>query len=319
MMDDNALPFTHPKTILWGTGVENYDSIPNIIWIFWNSDTKQTLVEICLAKIKSMLPNFEINILNYNTLNNFLPNAPKKRDDLPIANFSDLIRLDLLRSYGGFWIDASTLLTENLDWIIKLKSEKNPDMIGFFSDFFSNDLNNPILENWFLASPKGNKFIEDWYQEYKTCYLSANPKEFYKDIVNNTKYIQKIDHALATYILPYISAIKMMRKNNNYRILMISANDTAHYYNFALGLQPHHLAEIFLLKKTAGDVPKLIKFEKRGRKALDEYLNRGQYSKNSLLFQIIKEEKFYLKKLPRLFNYASYILNNIINKYLKHR
>ena len=79
------------------------------------------------------------------------------------------------------------------------------------------------------------------------------------------------------------------------------------------------LKEIFLLKKTAGDVPKLIKFEKRGRKALDEYLNRGQYSKNSLLFQIIKEEKFYLKKLPRLFNYASYILNNIINKYLKHR
>lgn len=136
MMDDKSSPFNHPQTILWGTGAKNYESIPNIIWVFWDSDKKHTLVEICLKKIKSTLSDFEINIIDHKTLNDFLPNAYIKRDDLPIANFSDLIRLDLLRNYGGFWIDASTLLTENLDWIIKLKSESNPDTIGFFSDFF---------------------------------------------------------------------------------------------------------------------------------------------------------------------------------------
>ena len=316
MMDDKSSPFNHPQTILWGTGAKNYESIPNIIWVFWDSDKKHTMVEICLKKIKSTLSDFEINIIDHKTLNDFLPNAYIKRDDLPIANFSDLIRLDLLRNYGGFWIDASTLLTENLDWIIKLKSESNPDTIGFFSDFFSNDLTNPILENWFLASPKNSRFIEDWYQEYKTCYLSKKPQEFYKEITGNTAYMQKIDYGLASYILPYISAIKIMRTNNDYRILMISANDTAHYYNFALGLSPHHLAQMFLLNKAPEELPKLIKFEKRGRNAIEEYIKRGQYSRKSLLFQIVKQKQYYITKLPKLLNYAFYILNNLKRKYL---
>lgn len=128
--------------------------------------------------------------------------------------------------------------------------------------------------------------------------------------------MQKIDYGLASYILPYISAIKIMRTNNDYRILMISANDTAHYYNFALGLSPHHLAQMFLLNKAPEELPKLIKFEKRGRNAIEEYIKRGQYSRKSLLFQIVKQKQYYITKLPKLLNYAFYILNNLKRKYL---
>lgn len=315
-MDAKTSMFNKPKTILWGNGKKNIDHIPRIIWIYWESEKEQPLVEICIKKIQFTLHNYEVNILNNKSLKDFLPDIPDKKKNLPIANYSDYIRLDLLRQYGGVWIDASMLLTENLDWIFTLENDYHPDIIGFYSDFFSNDLEYPILENWFIAASKGNHFIEDWFQEYQKCYLSEKPHEFYNDIITNTTYIQKIDYKLATYILPYISAIKVMRENSSYKILMISANDTAHYYNFSLQLPPHRLAELFLLEKTSREVPKLIKFEKKGRNLIEEYITRGQYSNKSLLFKITKHKINYSKKLLRLINYAIYILKNMEKKYL---
>ena len=65
--------------ILWGKGVENREEIPRIIWMYWEGK-KSILVELCIQKIKKILPEYEINILNSKTLRDFLPNIIEKNE-----------------------------------------------------------------------------------------------------------------------------------------------------------------------------------------------------------------------------------------------
>jgi mannosyltransferase OCH1-like enzyme len=37
---------------------------------------------------------------------------------LTLAKRSDWVRLELLNRYGGIWLDASTILTESLAWVL---------------------------------------------------------------------------------------------------------------------------------------------------------------------------------------------------------
>ena len=70
--------------ILWGKGAENREEIPRIIWMYWEGK-KSILVELCIQKIKKILPEYEINILNSKTLRDFLPNIIEKNELLPVV------------------------------------------------------------------------------------------------------------------------------------------------------------------------------------------------------------------------------------------
>lgn len=300
------------QLILWGQGPENNDPIPKIIWIFWDSMKESPLVNICLRQIKTTHPDYQVNIINQNTLSSYLQNLPKKNNDLPFANYSDIIRLALLSQYGGIWVDASSLITKNLDWIYQLKINNKIDIIGFFADFITSDSKYPILETWFLAAPANNPFIINWYNEFLSCYTSDTPQEYYKDIPAD--WLQEMDENLSKYLLCYISAIKIMRTNHNYRILMFSANDSAHFYNFSLKLKPHQLAEEFLLRNDATcDLP-LVKFERRGREAIDDYIYKGLLSKKSLLYKLSPESSKKYRSLKYKLKYLKHIAKNLLNK-----
>lgn len=85
------------KFYFWGNGKENKDLIPKIIWVYWEGDSE--VVKRCISKLYSLQSDFEINILNNHTLQDFLPNISPARPNLPLANYADLIRLDLLNTY----------------------------------------------------------------------------------------------------------------------------------------------------------------------------------------------------------------------------
>ncbi len=312
----NSLLPENPKTILWGNGDENKNSIPEIIWVYWDSVQRSHLVELCLSKIVKILPAFKINVLNDRNLKDFLPDIVQKRNDLPVANYADLIRLELLAKYGGIWMDASILITENLDWIYDIKNKFQTDLIGFYSEDCTNDFQNPILENWFLATPKNNKFIVAWRDVFYKCYTSDKPREYHSDIIENPLFIQNIGDR-ANYLLPYLSAIKVMRTSSDYRIFMISGEKTAHFYNFGGGFTQQELLHIFLKEKTPSVIPKLIKFEKNRRNLLEQELYFGRYNSDSFLIELAEEDNPAQKKILRKINYAKFIFDNLMNKYLK--
>lgn len=309
------LPPVKYREILWGEGPENTEDIPKIIWSFWDYPKESPLVNACFRNLKKYLPGFEVHILNRENVKKFLPEAEIQiREDISFVNFTDLVRLNVLDVYGGFWLDASIMLTENFDWIFNLKSEYNADLIGFYSDLVTNDFEYPVLETWFLASPKNGKMIHDWHMEFRKCYYSPDPHNFYSEIKNNPALRQNItEDWLLDYLIAYQAAMTVMRRSKNYRILMISANDMAHFYNFNLKIKGKDLSRLFLQGTVPEHYPKLIKFEKNGRNIMDADIAYGKYRRKSFLFSISEEPDYYLNKLKRRKDYAFFIIRHQIN------
>ena len=303
--------------ILWGKGAENREEIPRIIWMYWEGK-KSILVELCIQKIKKILPEYEVNILNSKTLRDFLPNIIEKNELLPVANYSDIIRLDLLRTYGGFWIDASMLLTENLDWVYRLKEDYHTDVIGFYADIITTNLDRPILETYFLAAPKNNKFINDWYDEFVKCYKSVvlpPPIKYYDNIKNDKTKLQGM-RGLADYLIAYVSAMKIMLEKDDYRILMLKASESAHYYTYGLKVNHNQLWSIFLFDNNDVEYPSIIKFKASYRSFLDEMLDRGKLYKCSLLYKLsaLSAKEYYKIKFVGFFENIKYIIGRILKK-----
>ncbi len=310
------LPPVKYKEILWGNGPQNSEPIPKIIWSFWDYPTESPLVNACVRNLKKYLPDFEIHILNRASVKKFLPDIEMTiREDISFVNFTDLTRLTILDTFGGFWIDASIMLTENLDWIFSLKSELHVDLIGFYSHKDTNDFEYPILETWFIATPKGGKMIHSWHAEFRKCYYSPDPHNFYPEIKNDPAKRQKITQDwLLDYLIAYQSAMIVMRRSRDYRILMISASDMAHFYNFTLKLKGRDLCSAFLQKKAPEFYPKMIKFEKNGRNIMDLDISHGKYKKTSFLYSISEDPKYYFNKMAGRKKYAFFIFKNISGK-----
>ncbi len=312
------LPPVKYKEILWGEGPQNSEPIPKIIWSFWDYPTESPLVNACVRNLKRYLPDFEVHVLNRESVKKFLPDIEMTvREDISFVNFTDLTRLTILDTFGGFWIDASIMLTENLDWLYHSKSQTNADLIGFYSDHITNDFEYPILETWFIATPKNGKMIHDWHREFRQCYYSPDPHNFYPEIKHNPARRQNIkEDWLLDYLIAYQAAMTVMRRSKDYRILMISASDMAHFYNFNLKLKGKQLSTYFLKGEVPQHYPKMIKFEKNGRNIIDEDITYGRYHRKSFLFSIAREQNYYLQKLKRKKTYAIFIARNLIKRFM---
>lgn len=99
--------------------------LPNnsrIIWQYWAQGFDRELPEIirlCLDSVVKYCPNYQIiRICDQNV--NLYVDIPehimklKEEGKISIAHFSDILRLALLSSYGGIWIDTTVLLTGSL-------------------------------------------------------------------------------------------------------------------------------------------------------------------------------------------------------------
>lgn len=92
----------------------------HIIWQYWaqgfDSETLPTVVQICSQSVEKFCngSQYEIirlsdeNLSEYIELPEFVIN---NRERYPNAIFADLLRVILLATYGGCWLDATVLLT----------------------------------------------------------------------------------------------------------------------------------------------------------------------------------------------------------------
>jgi hypothetical protein len=116
-------------------------------------------VKASLNSWKVHNPGWQINTITLESLREFLNVNEIFQDILveqtPPEAISDVIRIHLLRTYGGVWVDATTYCLCPLDqWL----SDNTP--VGFFA--FSNPGPDRLLSSWFLAAAKGNYMVEKW-------------------------------------------------------------------------------------------------------------------------------------------------------------
>jgi len=191
-------------------------SIPKKIWMFWYQGWDQVpeIVGACLKTWRRHNPDWTIHTLSASNLFEFLA-----KDDLAVLGgkavditvVSDLIRLTLLRRYGGVWADATLYCLKPLnDWIFSVTRDG-----GFFA--FDKPGPDRMLSNWFIAATLDSYVIRCWldssnrywrihadkdnyfwhHREFKNCYLEDERFRAFWDSV------PKISADGPHYYLPY--------------------------------------------------------------------------------------------------------------------
>ena len=135
-------------------------TVPKILWFSWLQGIENVpeLVKACLASQKKHLSDYDFRIVDLDNYRQWvdLPEyvIKKYRKGLiPPASFSDLLRLSLLKKYGGVWMDASVYCSGFGN--DKLRERWNRIMGSELTVFryFKRGCKNPCgLSTWFFAA-----------------------------------------------------------------------------------------------------------------------------------------------------------------------
>jgi hypothetical protein len=189
------------------------DGIPKIIWSYWVQENPPELVQKCVSSWKKHCPDYEIRFLNRNTLSQWIPEfklSAMKNNDSP-ARESDFIRVSLLSKYGGFWLDASTMLNRSLDYIRDVQSEKGCEVVGYYIEKSTTRPEYPVIENWFFACVPGSSFMQKLKEEFMSINDYADVDEYLKEKRKSGVDFQEIDGP--NYLAMHVSAQVVMQKH----------------------------------------------------------------------------------------------------------
>jgi hypothetical protein len=132
------------------------------IWIFWYDgwENAPEITKKCLSTWYNHNTEWSIvelnkdNFSDFVNLNFLIPELDKK--NIPYDALSDIIRISLLKKYGGVWVDSTLYCNEPLDkWLP-----------GYFiNGFFAFAYPGPDrpLTSWFLAGNTDSYIVNKWY------------------------------------------------------------------------------------------------------------------------------------------------------------
>lgn len=290
------LPFLRQKTpvfdgyvkhFIWGDGAEARTEIPKIIWIYWHEEKISSIsTQLCIEEIIRLNPDFEINILHQNNVESYLPEFPVSLFERQ-ANFSsDLIRLMLLEKFGGIYLDATTLLSSSLHWVLNQQREDKSEALVYYTDENTTEEKFPMLDTWFIGAIPNSTFIRAWRQEYQACITSNDPLHYYQDneILPLSEFPMEI-----SYYYSYMAGQIVIRRNQEYRLSLNRAEDDAFLYGLNVKRKWSEVAmsEILLLNPKSYPQPNVVKIIRFSRRRLDFWISRGFFKPTSWLGEVL--------------------------------
>ncbi|MFZ1499471.1 MAG: capsular polysaccharide synthesis protein [Giesbergeria sp.] len=256
----------------------NARAIPPIVWAYWSGAAAPPLIARCFANWRQFNPHFSIRVLDDDSVRNYLGELPEALEHASATLRADWIRLELLRRHGGIWLDASTVLTAPLDWVLLQQQQSGSDLFAYYLDRYTTDAQFPIVENWFLAAPPQSALVADLQHEFTHTVLplgGAGYVAYLQRLGNYEQLRQGID--LPNYLSMHLALQRVLRSGASYRLSLRRAEDGPFLYH-ALGQWGRTALKIRLLfLRAASAPPPLIKLRKPDRKRLDLYLERGLY------------------------------------------
>ena len=275
------------KSDIFTLEIKNRKAIPKIIWAFWDSKEMPELVKICINNWKELHPDFEINILNNETIHTFLPNFPKLKDFNPVFK-SDLLRLSLLKEYGGIYLDASVFLNQRLDQYISFYIENNLDLLVFSSEGHPNEKKYPITENWFIISEKNNLFIEKWLFYVTEVFLSNDFESYFKNNETRKMAYNSVNETKRDYFFSYMASQLVMREITNTTIGFLDSTKNGFFYNYYFKFNYEKIAKFLLLQTKFSRFPSIIKLIAKNRAPIENMIKNNCYRKNSMFGKYVK-------------------------------
>lgn len=109
------------KISLFKENKAHFDKFP--IWFCWfqGIENAPEIVKCCYNSLKKNIgANQEIRVITLDNIEKYIsiPEHIKNKfeqNKISMALYSDFIRIALLSQYGGFWIDSTVLVTENIE------------------------------------------------------------------------------------------------------------------------------------------------------------------------------------------------------------
>ena len=130
-----------------------------IIWTCWWQGEKNApkLVKKCINQMRFYANSYEVHVITADNVSDFIQ-IPQyiiekhEKGIIPHAHFSDIIRLMLLKEYGGVWIDSTIWMTDVL-----------PDIIAQSELFLfhSSGRSSIVMINPFIVAIPHHPIIED--------------------------------------------------------------------------------------------------------------------------------------------------------------
>lgn len=170
-----------------------------IIWQYWGQgfvgDALPDLIKLCFLSVDKYKGNFKVVRLSDDNLDEWieLPSfivSKYKKGEISQAHYSDIIRLALLHSYGGLWLDATIFLSGPLpqyvtsaEWFMYQRDPYQEDKRLWrrtYAYYFGWHKNFKVrLLNSVIYSRQGSKVMGDLLQLLILYWQSASCAEDY--------------------------------------------------------------------------------------------------------------------------------------------
>lgn len=141
---------------------------PKKIWRYWAQGWENApfAVKYCSQSVAHYASDWEIIDIDSNNLKKYidLPSKINEIHNFPIQITSDMIRILLLKEYGGVWIDATVFLNMNFTEF----------MAPLYGDFFCfwRWPNKATMSNWFLAADRDSYIAKTFSKHFIETILS---------------------------------------------------------------------------------------------------------------------------------------------------
>ena len=185
------------------------------IWMYWHQgfDYAPELIQVCVTSWRRKNPEHEIILLDKDTLDDFVSISPalkRKASRFSLAAWSDIVRINLLATHGGIWIDTTVLCTQPLHlWFDPLGVQ------DFFA--FANPGPDRMLSSWFLAADHDSIIVKRWQEAvhdywggwkwrrpyYWFHYIFGDLYAKYPDFKESWDQVPKVSSDVPHYLTPF--------------------------------------------------------------------------------------------------------------------
>lgn len=105
-------------------GISLHDNMENTIWVCWlqGEDKMPDVIKLCYDSIKKNAGDRHVRLITFDNINEFvtIPTSiwnKLEQNKISFTHFADYLRILLLKTHGGLWIDASIFVSRPIDFI----------------------------------------------------------------------------------------------------------------------------------------------------------------------------------------------------------
>lgn len=202
--------------------------IPRIIWSFWDTGDPGLVNRCLVSSWEKHKANWEINIVSLTTVSQYLSNeelpscfhtinSPQKK--------ADAVRMALLAKHGGVWLDMSTLVLRDFEWVQKIADKGANQFIGFQLDGYKT-INSYGIENWFFACEPGSYIVSEWRDKFFSVLENTKGDDKTKEFTEH-EYYQNVELTPAlqsgkNYFTHHICMQWLQQNNNEFKRILDS-------------------------------------------------------------------------------------------------